>query len=55
MGWAGKIGEEESTDGTLLAGVGLGGILSTLAGAKEVRPCPEHPHISTNSLLGRHH
>lgn len=25
----------------LLAGVGLGGILGTLAGAKEVRPCSD--------------
>ena len=39
----------------VLAGVGLGGILSTLAGAKEVRPCPDNLHTSTNSLIGRHH
>ncbi|KAH8639727.1 hypothetical protein IG631_07497 [Alternaria alternata] len=39
----------------LLAGVGLGGILSTLAGAKEVCPYPDHPHHWTNSLIDCHH
>jgi len=41
----------------LLAGVGLGGILSTLAGAKEVLPCSDSDSAQapTDNPLGCHH